>query len=54
MKVIPVIVGATGLMKYNLKTCLDSIPGNSKKYQCQVAAIRGTVNLLKRCVEGAF
>ena len=52
--VIPVIVGATGLMKDNLQQYLDSIPGKPKKYQVQVAAIRGTVSLLKRCLGATF
>ena len=52
--VIPVIVGATGLMKDNLQSYLDSIPGKPNKYQVQVAAIRGTVSLLKRALGTAF
>ena len=52
--VIPVIVGATGLMKDNLQSYLDSIPGMPKKYQVQIAAIRGTVSLLKRALGTYF
>ena len=52
--VIPVIVGATGLMKDNLQSYLDSIPGKPNKYQVQVAAIRGTVSLLKRALGTSF
>ena len=52
--VIPVIVGATGMMKDNLQSYLDSIPGKPSKYQVQVAAIRGTVSLLKRALGTNF
>ena len=54
ISVIPVIVGATGLMKDNLQSYLDNIPGTPKKYQVQVAAIRGTVSLLKRTLGTSF
>ena len=54
IEVIPIIIGATGLMKDNLQLYLDSIPGNPKKHQCQIAAIRGTVSLLKRCLGSKF
>ena len=52
--VIPVIVGATGIMKDNLQSYLDNIPGKPDKYQVQVAAIRGTVSLLKRALGTNF
>ena len=52
--VIPVIVGATGIMKDNLQSYLDTIPGKPNKYQVQVAAIRGTVSLLKRALGTHF
>ena len=54
ISVIPVIVGATGLMKDNLQKYLDTIPGKPKKYECQVSAIRGTVSILKRCLGTKF
>ena len=52
--VIPIIIGATGLIKDNLQLYLEAIPGRPKKYQIQVAAIRGTVSLLKRCLGSSF
>ena len=52
--VIPVIVGATGIMKDNLQCYLDNIPGKPDKYQVQIAAIRGTVSLLKRALGTSF
>ena len=54
IEVIPIIIGATGLMKDNLQKYLDSIPGQPKKYECQVSAIRGTVSILKRCLGTKF
>ena len=54
ISVIPVIVGATGIMKDNLQSYLDNIPGKPDKYQVQVAALRGTVSLLKRALGTSF
>ena len=54
VSVVPVIVGATGLMKDNLQSYLDNIPGRPNKYQVQIAAIRGTVSLLKRALGTNF
>ena len=54
IEVIPIIIGATGLMKDNLQKYLDTIPGKPKKYECQVSAIRGTVSILKRCLGAKF
>ena len=54
IQIIPIIIGATGLIKDNLQQYLDAIPGKPTKYQCQVAAIRGTVSLLKRCLGSTF
>ena len=52
--VIPVIIGATGLMKDSLERYLSSIPGNPNKYEVQTAAIRGTVSILKRTLGSDF
>ena len=54
IEVIPIIIGATGVMKDNLQGYLDSIPGKSKKYEVQIAAIRGTVSILKRALGSHF
>ena len=48
--VTPVVVGATGLMKKNLKNYLESIPGNPSAQEVQTAAIKGTVTILKRAL----
>ena len=49
---IPSEIDGTGLMKDNLQSDLDTIPGKPNKYHVQVAAIRGTVSLLKRTLGG--
>ena len=54
IEITPIIIGATGLCKDNLQLYLDAIPGRPKKYQAQVAAIRGTASLLKRCLGSSF
>ena len=46
-EVIPVVVGATGVMKASLKKYLDMIPGKPTTREVQSAAIRGTISLLK-------
>ena len=48
--IIPVVVGATGLMKNNLKNYLESIPGSPSAQEVQIAAIKGTVTILKRAL----
>ena len=54
IEIIPVIIGATGVMKKNLEDYLEAIPGNPSKYEVQVAALRGTVALLKRTLGTSF
>ena len=48
--IIPVVVGATGLIKTNLKNYLESIPGCPSVNEVQLGAIKGTVSLLKRAL----
>ena len=54
IEVIPVVIGATGVMKDSLQKYLDSIPGKPKKHQVQIAAIRGTVSILKKVLGSNF
>ena len=54
IEIIPVIIGATGIMKDNLQDYLDMIPGRPTKYEVQVAALRGTVSILKRALGSRF
>ena len=54
ISVIPVSVGATGIMKDNPQTYLHNIPGKPNKYQVQVSAIKGTVSVLKRALGTSF
>ena len=48
MEVIPVIVGATGLIKKNLHKYLESIPGHPRFDEIQLSALKGTIGILKR------
>ena len=52
--VIPVIIGAIGIMKGSLEKYLNSIPGKPNKYEIQIAAIRGTIFILKRILGSNF
>ena len=47
-KIIPVIVGATGMMKKTLTEHYKIIPGNIIPNELQVEAVRGSVNILKK------
>ena len=44
------VVGATGLIKKNLNSYLEAIPGRPKAQDVQIAAIKGTVTILKRAL----
>ena len=48
IELIPVIVGATGLVKTNLQQNLQSIKGSPDIEEVQLAAIKGTIKILKR------
>ena len=48
--IIPVVVGATGLLKTNLKAYLDSIPGSPSMDEVQLAALKGTISIIKRAL----
>ena len=50
IEIIPVIVGATGLLKNNLSKYLQSIPGEPNLPEVQLSAIKGTVSILKRAL----
>ena len=50
IEIIPVIVGATGLMKTNLKSNLKSIPGSPSAEEIQMVAVTGTVSIIKRAL----
>ena len=52
--VIPVIIGATGVMKDNLQDYLDRLPGKPLRHEVQTAAVRGTISLLKRALGSNF
>ena len=50
IEIVPVIVGATGLVKTNLKSHLKSIPGSPSTEEIQMCAITGTVSIIKRAL----
>ena len=47
---MPVVVVTTGLIKKSLKQYLQSIPGCPSIHEVQIAAIKGTVTILKRAL----
>ena len=50
IEIIPVIVGATGLVKKNLQEHLRNIPGQPQLAEIQLSAILGTVSIIKRAL----
>ena len=48
--IIPVVIGATGLMKTNLQKYLQLIPGKVTSLELQIEVIRETVLMLKRAL----
>ena len=48
MEIILVVVGTTGVIKKNLKQYLQTIPSCPSIHEVQIAAIKGTVTILKR------
>ena len=50
IEIIPVIVGATGLVKSNLSDHLENIPGNPQLPEVQLSAIKGTISIIKRAL----
>ena len=49
-KVVPVIVGATGMMTKNLTEILKTIPGNITTNELQLEGIWGKVTIFKRAL----
>ena len=50
VEVIPVIIGATGIMKKNLQTYLQRIPGKTTSLELQIEVVRESVSMLKRAL----
>ena len=48
--IIPVIIGATGLMKKNFKNLMKKIPGKPSAKEVQTIALKGTARILKRAL----
>ena len=49
-KVVPVIVGAAGMMKKNLTEILKTIPGNIITNKLHLEAVQGSVTRMKRAL----
>ena len=49
-EIVPVMVGATGMIKKTLTEYLKIIPGNITPNELQVEALRGSVKILKRAL----
>ena len=50
ISLVPVIIGATGLMKKNFKSLMKSIPGEPSEKEVQTIALKGTARILKRAL----
>ena len=50
ISIIPVVVGATGLVKTNLKKHLKDIPGAPTCDEVQLSALKGTISIIKRAL----
>ena len=48
--IIPIVIGATGLMKKNLQKYLELVPAKLTSLELQIEVIRETVSLLKRAL----
>ena len=48
LEVIPVIIGATGIVEKNIQSYLKKIPGNHNVYNFQRSAILGTAHILRK------
>ena len=49
-KVVPVILGASGMMTKNLTEIFKTTPGNIITNELQLEAVRGSVTILKRAL----
>ena len=50
VQVIPIVIGATGVIKRNLHSYLESIPAPITVLELQSEAVRGSVSILKRAL----
>ena len=50
VQVIPIIIGATGIVEKGIQSYLQRIPGNHNLYNLQRSAILGTAHILRKVV----
>ena len=50
IEIIPIVVGATGLLKSNFKDNLKKVPGSPTVEETQLQAIKGTITIIKRAL----
>ena len=50
IEIIPVVIGATGLVKTSLLEYLKRIPGSPSVEEVQLNALKGTISIIKRAL----
>ena len=50
IEIVPIIIGATGLLKDNFKDLLKKVPGSPNLEETQLQAVKSTVTILKRAL----
>ena len=50
IEIVPIIIGATGLLKDNFKDLLIKVPGSPNLEETQLQAVKSTVTILKRAL----
>ena len=50
IEIVPIIIGATGLLKDNFKDLLKKVPGSPNLEETQLQAVKSTVSILKRAL----
>ena len=48
--IIPVVIGALGLIKKGLEKCIQQIPGNIKIHELQKITLLGTARILRKAL----
>ena len=48
--IVPIVIGATGLMKKNLKNYIQRLPAKVTSLELQIEVVRESVSMLKRAL----